>query len=67
MQTDEPTLRDYCDNAGAAELKARIEAYWTARGYPAPQVKFHHQGFMACMRSARTDIRSNMKNGLPVS
>lgn len=60
-----PPEHDFCDDKGAAELKQKIEAYWVSRGFAPPQINLHHMGFIACMRSARTDIRSDMINGMP--
>lgn len=59
---DEP--RDWCSVEGAKRLKQRIEAYWADRG-EAVEVKLVDAGFVAAMRSARCDLRSNMINGLP--
>lgn len=56
---------DYCTRGGAEQLKARIEAYWRERGYDV-RIRLEHNGFVPAMRSARTDVRSNMRNGLPV-
>jgi hypothetical protein len=55
---------DFCTNDGARRLKQRIEEYWRERGYEV-EVKLVDAGFVAAMRSARTDVRSNMVNGLP--
>ncbi|MGE0045158.1 MAG: phosphoglycolate phosphatase [Hyphomonadaceae bacterium] len=55
---------DFCTNDGAKRLKQRIEDYWKERGYNV-DVKLIDAGFVAAMRSARTDVRSNMVNGLP--
>lgn len=49
---------------GAHKLKARIEAYWAARGH-AVQVLLIDGAFTPQVRSTRTDIRSDMVNGLP--
>lgn len=38
--------------------------YWRERGYTV-DVKLIEAGFVAAMRSARTDVRSDMVNGLP--
>jgi hypothetical protein len=59
---DEP--RDWCTVEGAKRLKARIEAFWADRGETV-EVKLVDASFVAAMRSARCDIRSNMINGLP--
>jgi hypothetical protein len=56
---------DFCGRLGAAALKAKIEAYWRERGY-AVEVSTHNTGFHPTMRSARTDVRSNMRNGYPI-
>lgn len=55
---------DFCTTDGARRLKQRIEEYWRERGYEV-DVKLIDAGFVAAMRSARTDVRSNMVNGLP--
>lgn len=55
---------DFCNPDGARRLKQRIEDYWRERGY-AVDVKLVEAGFVAAMRSARTDVRSDMVNGLP--
>ena len=53
---------DFCTREGAMRLKERIEAYWKDRGYDV-NIELHEAGFMPAMRSARTDVRSNMVNG----
>lgn len=55
---------DYCTTEGARRLKQRIEEYWKDRGFDV-NVDLIDAGFMPAMRSARTDVRSNMVNGLP--
>ena len=55
---------DFCNVDGARRLKQRIEEYWRERGYDV-DVKLIEAGFVAAMRSARTDVRSDMVNGLP--
>ena len=55
---------DLCTPEGARRLKERIEAYWKERGYDV-KVDLVEAGFMPAMRSARTDVRSNLVNGLP--
>ncbi|MEE2567287.1 phosphoglycolate phosphatase [Hyphobacterium marinum] len=55
---------DFCTPEGARRLKQRIEAYWAERGYDV-NVDLVDAGFMPAMRSARTDVRSNMVNGMP--
>jgi len=55
---------DYCNADGARDLKQRIEAYWVEKGFDV-QIKLIDGAFMAAMRSARTDVRSDMINGMP--
>ncbi|MBI1250366.1 MAG: phosphoglycolate phosphatase [Alphaproteobacteria bacterium] len=55
---------DWCNADGARRLKLKIEEYWRERGYNV-DVKLVDAGFVAAMRSARTDVRSDMVNGLP--
>lgn len=55
---------DLCTPEGARRLKQRIEAYWADRGYDV-NIELVDAGFMPAMRSARTDVRSNMVNGMP--
>lgn len=55
---------DFCDDDGARKLKAKIEEYWSTRGFDV-QINLVEAGFVAAMRSARTDVRSNMMNGMP--
>ena len=55
---------DLCNQDGARRIKQRIEEYWRERGYNV-DIKLVDAGFVAAMRSARTDVRSDMVNGLP--
>jgi hypothetical protein len=55
---------DFCNVDGAKRLKQRIEEFWRERGYTV-EVKLLEAGFVAAMRSARTDVRSDMVNGFP--
>ncbi len=55
---------DWCNEEGAKRLKNKIEQYWTERGFDV-NVDLVDACFIAAMRSARTDIRSNMLNGMP--
>lgn len=57
-------VADYCTQEGALTLKARIEAYWAARGHQI-MVGVAGAGFDAAVRAARYDVRSNLVNGLP--
>ncbi len=56
--------RDYFTEEGAQILKEKIEAYWNERGHTV-RVTFKKGAFAAALRSARTDVRSDMSNGLP--
>jgi hypothetical protein len=55
---------DFCDQDGARKLKAKIEEYWAGRGFDV-SINLIDAGFVPAMRSARTDVRSNMVNGMP--
>ena len=55
---------DFCTTEGARRLKLRIEEYWRERGYDV-SVDLVEAPFLPAMRSARTDVRSNMVNGMP--
>lgn len=55
---------DFCTVDGARRLKQRIEEYWRDRGYNV-DVKLVEAPFVAAMRSARMDVRSDMVNGFP--
>ena len=56
---------DYCTRDGAERIKKQIEEYWAERGRPVT-IDLVQGAFLASMRSARTDVRSNMVNGVPV-
>lgn len=55
---------DFCTTDGARKLKDKIETYWRERGYDV-DIDLVEAGFIAAMRSGRTDVRSNMVNGMP--
>lgn len=55
---------DFTSHAGANELKARIEAYWRARGHEV-QVMLIEAPFTQAIRAGRYDVRSELVNGLP--
>ncbi len=57
-------MKDWCDEEGAKRLREKIAAYWAERGYEV-DVDLIDAGFVPAMRSARTDVRSNMVNGMP--
>lgn len=59
-------IGDYCTREGAERLKEQIETYWSDRGYTV-RVNLVQGGFLASMRSARTDVRSNLSNGIPTA
>lgn len=55
---------DFCSTDGARKLKQKIEMYWKERGFDV-NVDLVEAGFTPSMRSGRTDVRSNMVNGMP--
>lgn len=57
-------MKDWCDQEGARRLQEKINSYWRERGYDV-DVDLVDAGFVPAMRSARTDVRSNMVNGMP--
>lgn len=57
-------MKDWCDEDGAKRIREKIAAYWADRGYEV-DVDLIDAGFVPAMRSARTDVRSNMVNGMP--
>lgn len=57
-------MTDLCDRDGAGRLAAKIQDFWRKRGFDVV-VETKDEGFVSTMRSARTDIRSNMVNGMP--
>lgn len=57
---------DYCTREGAERIKQQIEDYWAERGRKV-NINLVKGGFLASMRSARTDVRSNMVNGIPIA
>ena len=57
-------MKDWCNTDGARRLKDKIAEYWADRGYEV-EVDLVDAGFVPAMRSARTDVRSNMVNGMP--
>ena len=57
-------MKDWCNIDGAMRLKDKLREYWEERGYDV-DVDLVDAGFVAAMRSARTDVRSNMVNGMP--
>ncbi|WP_425409961.1 hypothetical protein [Hyphococcus sp.] len=57
-------MTDLCNRDGASRLAAKIQDFWRKRGFDVV-VETKDEGFVSTMRSARTDIRSNMINGMP--
>ena len=57
-------MADFCDRDGAGRLAAKIEAFWKKRGFDVA-VEMKDEGFVSTMRSSRTDVRSDMINGMP--
>lgn len=57
-------MSDFCTNEGAQYLAERIREFWRRRGYEV-DVEARREGFVSTMRSARTDLRSDMINGMP--
>ncbi len=59
-------LKDYCNNAGAECIKEKIINVWANDGLGV-DIMLIKAGFTPALRSARTDVRSDMINGLPRS
>ncbi len=57
-------MADLCDSDGANRLAAKIQDFWRKRGFDV-SVEMSEEGFVSTMRSARTDVRSDMINGMP--
>ena len=57
-------MADLCDKDGAQRLARKIQDYWRKKGFDV-SVETCEQGFIPTMRSARTDLRSDMVNGMP--
>lgn len=57
-------MSDLCTDDGAARLAAKIEEFWRKRGFDV-SVEMKPEGFVSTMRSSRTDVRSDMVNGMP--
>lgn len=57
-------MTDLCDETGARRLAGKIEDFWRKRGFDV-SVEMRPEGFVSTMRSARTDVRSDMVNGMP--
>ena len=57
-------MSDYCNNDGAMRLRNMIVEFWKKKGFEV-DIELVNEGFVSTMRSARTDVRSNMVNGMP--
>ena len=57
-------MNDHCNADGASRIAARIRDYWRKKGFDV-EIETRAEGFVSTMRSARTDIRSDMVNGMP--
>ena len=57
-------MSDYCSKDGASRLQRMIADFWRKKGYEV-DIELVNEGFVSTMRSARTDLRSNMVNGMP--
>lgn len=57
-------MSDFCSREGASRLALKIQDFWRKRGFDV-SVETRSEGFVATMRSARTDVRSDMINGMP--
>ncbi len=57
-------MADLCDKDGANRLAQKIQDFWRKRGFDVV-VEMKDEGFVSTMRSARTDVRSDMVNGMP--
>ncbi|MGV6801668.1 MAG: hypothetical protein ACWA5L_07080 [bacterium] len=57
-------MSDFCSKDGATRLREKIVEYWRKKGFDV-DVDLVNQGFVPTMRSARTDLRSDMVNGMP--
>ena len=57
-------MADYCNQDGATRLRNTIVEFWKKKGFEV-DIELVNEGFVSTMRSARTDLRSNMVNGMP--
>lgn len=57
-------MSDHCTDDGAARLAGKIREFWLKKGFDV-EVDLKEEGFVSTMRSARTDVRSDMVNGMP--
>jgi hypothetical protein len=59
------TVPETLDAEGAYALKVKIQNYWRARGFPAPNVYTVHAHAGVNLQTARYDVRSDMIGGWP--
>ena len=59
-------MSDLCNTDGAQRLAKKIQDFWRKQGFDV-KVEMKEEGFVSTMRSARTDVRSNMINGMPTT
>lgn len=57
-------MSDLCTRDGATRLAMQIQEFWRKRGFDV-SLETREEGFVATMRSSRTDLRSDMVNGMP--
>lgn len=57
-------MADLCNKDGANRLAQKIQDFWRKKGFDVV-VEMKDEGFVSTMRSARTDVRSDMINGMP--
>lgn len=57
-------MSDHCTDEGATRLASKIREFWMKKGFDV-EVDLKPEGFVATMRSSRTDVRSDMVNGMP--
>ncbi len=57
-------MADLCNRDGADRLATKIQDFWRKRGFDVI-VEMRDEGFVSTMRSSRTDVRSDMINGMP--
>lgn len=56
---------DYCSGKGAARLMAALKSYWFMRGHDVTTMALIGETRHLGDHHARTDVRSDMVNGLP--
>lgn len=56
---------DYCSQSGAQKIADAVASYWFLRGYEVAAETKHGDTAQLDDHHARTDVRSDMVNGLP--